>query len=342
MILNKVQYSKAFVRSLQNKPNKQAGNLVAFEYNTQPASPPKKHSLIFVGGLTDGLCSVGYLDDIVNTLEAAQADWSVFSILLSSSYSGYGMADLDSDVAQISDCVDYVCRYKQESSPVNATESPRVVLMGHSTGSQDVMHYITSPKGARCNVDGAILQAPVSDREAMHMIIKDNPTIAPAYDELVTLARKDVSENDGRDTILPHHLVQKIQFFGSKTPVSSYRFLSLASPDSPENPLPDDLFSSDLTDCRLQQTFGTIGSADILRGSLMVLESGNDEGVPQWVSKEKLLERWQNAIQPSHLWHPESGIVPGASHAPGLDQQGPKDDIARRVKVFLEDATRSS
>lgn len=37
----------------------------------------------------------------------------------------------------------------------------KIVIMGHSTGSQDVIHYLLN----RTGVDGGIMQAPVSDRE---------------------------------------------------------------------------------------------------------------------------------------------------------------------------------
>jgi hypothetical protein len=38
--------------------------------------------------------------------------------------------------------------------------------MGHSTGSQDVIHYLTSSSASeRPKVDGGIMQAPASDRE---------------------------------------------------------------------------------------------------------------------------------------------------------------------------------
>jgi hypothetical protein len=43
----------------------------------------------------------------------------------------------------------------------------KVVFMGHSTGSQDVIHYLTSPSDltSRPGVEGGIMQAPASDRE---------------------------------------------------------------------------------------------------------------------------------------------------------------------------------
>lgn len=46
----------------------------------------------------------------------------------------------------------------------------KVVVMGHSTGSQDVIHYLSSPQSddeRRPEVDGGIMQAPASDREGL-------------------------------------------------------------------------------------------------------------------------------------------------------------------------------
>jgi len=49
----------------------------------------------------------------------------------------------------------------------------KIVLMGSSTGCQDVMEYLTGANAAkRPRIDGGILQAPVSDREAIIMSMK--------------------------------------------------------------------------------------------------------------------------------------------------------------------------
>jgi len=41
-----------------------------------------------------------------------------------------------------------------------------IVIMGHSTGSQDVIHYLTSPSYSTLEpVQGGIMQAPASDRQ---------------------------------------------------------------------------------------------------------------------------------------------------------------------------------
>ncbi|KAI9373925.1 hypothetical protein BJX61DRAFT_500912 [Aspergillus egyptiacus] len=155
-----------------------ADRLVAFEYSATRHAKP--HTLLFVGGLGDGLGTVEYLTDIVATLE--DTDWSVFAPVLSSSYGGWGTSELGRDIDEIALCVEYILDHKRSLStdPDAVGSAPKIVIMGHSTGSQDVMQYISTanprapsaqepsrPPIVRPQVDGAILQAPVSDREAI-------------------------------------------------------------------------------------------------------------------------------------------------------------------------------
>ncbi|KAI5305876.1 tyrosyl-tRNA synthetase [Ascosphaera pollenicola] len=141
-----------------------AEKLTAFEFKT--GNKPKPNTLIFIGGLTDGLGSVTLVDDIVKALE--DTEWSIFTVLLSSSYKGFGTSSLDQDVKEIAQCVKYALQYKKET---NGGKEGLVSIMGHSTGSQDVLHYIyTADSEAipdRPQVHGAIMQSPVSDREAV-------------------------------------------------------------------------------------------------------------------------------------------------------------------------------
>ena len=67
-----------------------------------------------------------------------------------------------------------------------------------------------------------------------------------------------------------------MKFGYATTPISCQRFLSIASPESPQSPAEDDLFSSDLGDEQLAKTFGMIGQGGLLRHKLMVLMSGAD------------------------------------------------------------------
>lgn len=190
--------------------------------------------------------------------------------------------------------------------------------MGFSTGCQDVMHYLCSP-GSRPRISGAIIQAPVSDREAILDEINTNPSAKTAYDSAVSIARTTPIENH-KTTIIPTNLTTHLV---GPAPLTVARFLSLVSPDSPAQPGMDDYFSSDLSDQRLLDTFGRIGSVDHLQPSrpeasksILILESGSDAAVPAHIDKELLLARWKTAIESSGRAQssPHSLIVPNAAH----------------------------
>ncbi|BDD56875.1 hypothetical protein MPDQ_003205 [Monascus purpureus] len=327
-----------------------APGLVAYEFKSA-ADVTKPNSIIFVGGLTDGLLTVPYVAELAKALEPT--DWSVFNILLSSSYGGFGVGSLDRDVVEIAQCVNFVRNYKSSK----LSQPGKVVVMGHSTGSQDVLHYLHSPNPLPPNelfepdlehivrpaLDGAILQAPVSDREhLLNTLATGTAQYTPSqlvmcHDQLVEFARRQpYTHHDNVEAILPLSMTAKLGF-PSNVPICGRRFLSLASPDSPAKPSDDDLFSSDLTDKRLHETFGAIASRKLLRTQLMVLYSGNDEYAPQWVDKDKLLQRWRDATNAvEEKWYePGSGVVPGASHNVKGVGEAPQRDLIYRVTRYL-------
>ncbi|KAF7168857.1 hypothetical protein CNMCM5623_001799 [Aspergillus felis] len=326
--------------------------LVAFEYTDGLVRKP--NTLVFIGGLGDGLGTVEYLTDLITALK--YTSWSVFSPILSSSYSGWGMGHLGKDIDEIARCVQYVRDYKQGLFGAGS-----IVIMGHSTGSQDVMHYLScaNPRPrhpvldkdaagepfTRPPVDGAIMQAPVSDREAISWVIRDGTDrdgperMRDIYQRTVARARSTLYEDDNTlDTILPLSVTSRIGY-PSSTPVSSRRFLSLASPDSPEKPEEDDMFSSDLSDDQIQTTFGQLRSRGLLGSKLLVLYSGKDQSVPPWVDKELLLKRWSLAA--GECWDSNSTIIPNASHALSDDDQAePRRILVERVMSYLEDVQK--
>ncbi|KAI9372666.1 hypothetical protein BJX61DRAFT_427373 [Aspergillus egyptiacus] len=291
-----------------------APRLTAFEFNASQRQKP--HSLLFIGGLTDGLYTVPYVQELAKALEPTE--WSVFSLLLTSSYGGWGIGSLDQDVEEIAKCVQYVRDLKRSSG------AGKVVIMGHSTGSQDVLHYLYTANPVTKNpdvdgvvgltrppVDGAIMQAPVSDREAMRPALQGSAEVREAYETLVRFAREQ-----------PARAICPIELSGlvglpPGTPISARRFWSLASPESPEKPAEDDLFSTDLTDQRLEETFGMVGERGLLKGTLVALYSGSDEYALEGCDKEALLKRWKRATDSKGVkkWDDEaSGVIPGASH----------------------------
>jgi hypothetical protein len=304
--------------------------------------------LIFVGGLTDGFCTVPYVSKLAEGLE--ETDWSLFSILLTSSYNGFGTSSLDRDVEELGKCVQFIRDLKADRLPGAPLASGKIAIMGHSTGSQDVLHYLHAPNPlprtnydigleyiVRPELDGAIMQAPVSDREVILATIKsthNSNEVQHAYDQLVNAAKTQPWTADGSDSILPMNTVAKLGLPGD-APLTARRFLSLASPDSPANPSEDDLFSSDLGDKRLEETFGAIGSRGILQSKLCVLYSGSDEYCPSWVDKETLMRRWKQATEAGGAkWDAEtSGVVPGASH--NVQDEG-QTDLVDRVFRYLK------
>lgn len=197
----------------------------------------------------------------------------------------------------------------------------KIVLMGNSTGCQDVLGYC-SYQGSRPIVSGAILQAPVSDREAIQMIY-----LPEDYNRYNALAQQWVKEGRA-DEVLPNYV--SLPFLGARC--TAKRWLDLASP-GPEHAGEDDMFGSDLDAGRLQSTFGVAGRRGV---AMMILFSGNDAFVPLTVNKEALVARMEKAfVDAGGKLGKGSGILPGASHT--VREDGIiRDELHKRVVDFLE------
>lgn len=283
-------------------------------------------------------------------------EWSLFTINLTSAGQAWGVGSLDRDTDEIAQCIQYIKEYKTAKYGL---DSAKVVLMGHSTGSQCILHYLSRPNPhtsqpafdpylehvKRPTLDGALAQAPVSDREAIQWVLKHGigdrspESCQEAYDAMLSFTREAESKGELDGAILPLALTDRI--YPANTPISCRRFLSLVSPYSPAAPGEDDLFSSDLGDEQLAKTFGQIHKIGLLRGKLAMLHSGADQAVPDWVNKEDLLARWGNAADHGgqyQIWDKEhSGVIPGASHALSNDDQAePRRWLCNRVLSYLQ------
>lgn len=286
----------------------QTPRLVAFEHTRAGSSP--QNTLLFIGGLNEGFLTTPYTQTLSATLPPS---YSLVEILLSSSYSGWGHSSITQDVEEMAQCVEYF----QSLRPGGKT-----VLMGNSTGCQDVLHYISS-EGSRPIVEGGILQAPVSDREAIQMIYPQED-----YQRYNDMAQEWVKEGK-EEEMLPNEVTLPI--LGAR--VTARRWLSLASP-GPEHNGEDDMFSSDLEPARFQSTFGVAARRGV---AVMILFSGHDGFVPSTVDKEMLVAKMENAfINAGGKLGSGSGILPGASHT--VKEQGSvREELHKRVKDFLED-----
>lgn len=231
---------------------------------------------------------------------------------LSSSYTGWGTASLQKDASELSDCISYF----------RGIKTGKIVLMGNSTGCQDIIEYLTGAgHETRPSIEGGIIQAPVSDREGLIMMM--DPDL---YRNSCLAAQKMVDEGNG-DEILPKKETGNV----FPAPCTAKRWLSLASPNHDGD---DDFFSSDLNDEQLGKTFGRLKK----RSPLCVLMSGKDEHVPESVNKKGLFERWVEIVKRGEgiVDEVHSGIVHGASHNLGKDGEEIVGELVRRVLGFLE------
>lgn len=285
-------------------------NLTAIEFEVSDTTP--ENFLVFVGGLCDGFLTVPYIKELASaTQKDFGSKWALVQALISSSYHGYGTGSLKRDAEELAKLVEYL-RTKRGNS------SSKVILMGHSTGCQDTMEYLTKYTTTENfkpiqRLDGGILQAPVSDSEA----ITDSKKAAP----LIKLAKNYIDQGRPNE-LLP---VEALEFFFG-SPFSAYRFHSLASQHGD-----DDYFSSYLTSENNLKTFGQI------KCPLLVLYSEKDEFVPESVDKDTLIEQWKSTTQPG-IWSTHSGIIKGATHNVGSKSiAGAVEDVISRVLAFIKD-----
>ncbi|KAF8690442.1 hypothetical protein HU200_040795 [Digitaria exilis] len=217
------------------------------------------HQVIFIGGLTDGLLATDYLEPLSLALEVEK--WSLVQPLLSSSYTGYGISSLEQDALELDQLISYL---------INKENSEGVILLGHSTGCQDIVHYMRTNFACSKAVSGVILQAPVSDREYRATL--------PETAEMIDLAAKMISEGRGMD-LMPREANPDV-------PITAYRYHSLCSYMGD-----DDMFSSDLSEDQLRQRLGHMSTTQC-----QVIFSMGDEYVPEYVDKKALVERLCRAL----------------------------------------------
>eukprot|EP00249_Psilotum_nudum_P010778 c22763_g1_i1 orf=351-1220(+) len=235
-----------------------------FRYGPQPAqvafrSGNFKLQVIFIGGLTDGFFATEYVEPLARALEAEK--WSLVQPLLTSSYVGFGISSLKQDALELEQLVTHL---------INKEASEGVMLLGHSTGCQDIVYYMrTGSPGSRA-VRGAILQAPVSDREYRASL--------PGTAGFIDLAESMIKEGREGD-LMPREACPE-------APISAYRYRSLCAFMGD-----DDMFSSDMTDQQLK-----LRLSHMLRVPCQVIFSMADEYVPDYVDKPALVQRICNAM----------------------------------------------
>ncbi|XP_057992676.1 UPF0613 protein PB24D3.06c-like isoform X4 [Hevea brasiliensis] len=153
---------------------------------------------------------------------------------------------------------------------INKENSEGVVLLGHSTGCQDIVHYMRTNAACSRAVRAAILQAPVSDREYRASL--------PETAAMIDLASTMIAKGRGSE-LMPREA-------DSSSPLTAYRYHSLCAYMGD-----DEMFSSDLSDDQLRTRLGHMCSTPC-----QVICSMADEHVPEYVDKTALVERLCRAM----------------------------------------------
>lgn len=290
-----------------------APQISAFEPSKPLTSSQNTNTLIWIGGLADTYSSVAYPYKLAQSLGPT---WSLVIAALSSTGNSWGTSSIARDAEEIGKIVTYM----RERRP-----SGKVVVMGHSTGCQDCMQYLTGA-GAdqRPHVDGAVLQAPVSDREAIQLELPE-----AFLNEADQLALKLCREKKDKD-VMPNRLTSPV--FG-RTAVSARRWLDISSP-GPDHRGADDFFSSDFDVDRLKESFGKLPA----KTPVLILFSGSEENVSAELNKEALVKKWTGVAKDAgaNIDDTNGGVVPGASHNLNGNPDDVVQDLVRRVLRFVD------
>lgn len=220
--------------------HKYTKKLVAFEHAPPSPSPTAQpqNTLLWIGGLGDGLLTVTYPGTIASSLPPT---WRLAEVLLRSSYNGWATGRLSRDARELGECVAYFRSLRPGG---------KVVLMGHSTGCQDIMEYLVGDGAeARAHVDGVVLQGGVSDREAWRDMLELEAE-REKFEDIVRTAKEMIDSGEERE-IMTFKGNMVAEALGA--PMSAYRTYSLLAKGGD-----DDYFSEDLEEEVLRGTFGRI------------------------------------------------------------------------------------
>ncbi|EFQ93677.1 hypothetical protein CFE70_004790 [Pyrenophora teres f. teres 0-1] len=296
--------------------HKYCKNRIAFEHaasTSTTTTTTTPHTILWVGGLTDGLLTVPYPSQIAKSLPPT---WTLSEVLLSSSYKGWGTGSLTRDARELNECVSYFKKLRP---------GKKVVVMGHSTGCQDIMEYLVGKyHDKREPLDGVILQGGVSDREAWEDFGKEGQAKQDLADAINT-ARELVEKGKGSELLSREGNLVLEEMGG---PLTAYRAYSLLAKGGD-----DDYFSTDLSDEHFAKTFGRIPNTTpvcFLLGEL-------DPYVQERVDRAALLLRWTRIIREGGgvVDDEDGGVVKGAHHNLDGDPEEVVEDLVRRVCGFV-------
>ncbi len=228
-------------------------NILAFvSFNNQKVF--SSNAVVLIPGLTDGMMSMDYTHALNNQL--ISIDYSLVQVNLSTSFYQFGLHTLDTDIEELTIIINYL---------VDRLNFKKIVLLGHSTGCQDILYFLRhSTVDTAKHINAIILQGAVSDR--------DDITIDEQAPALIKEAQS-LYDNGLEDKVLSGG-------FHCDAPITAKRYLSLAGKLSP-----DDMFSVDLTSEEL------IPILTPIKVPAMFCFSEQDEYVPDMVTQKAFSQR---------------------------------------------------
>ena len=139
------------------------------------------NALVLVAGLGQGFLSLKYSAALAEHLRAV--DYDLVLVNLSSSWKQFGFRSLASDTCDLGKLVVFL----------RTLDFAKIVLMGHSTGAQDVLHFLRHAEPEKTNVvSGVMLQGAVSDREGlMHLMTEETAPLIEEAKALVASGKED-------------------------------------------------------------------------------------------------------------------------------------------------------
>lgn len=203
------------------------------------------------------------------------------------------------------------------SFPARTTFSPLTDLT-----NTDPANY--TDHNSRPPINGAILQAGVSDREAWDFLLESPPERASRATVLATAQRLIAAGKEKEIVPREDNIVQK----ELGAPISAYRTNSLLAKGGD-----DDYFSTDLDDATLRASFGRVPK----HVPLMFLLGSEDPFVHPSTDKEALLKRWAGFVKEGggKVDEVHGGIVKGAHHNLDGDPEEVVTDLVDRVVGYL-------
>ncbi|KAJ5073253.1 hypothetical protein M0811_08935 [Anaeramoeba ignava] len=238
---------------VENQIKNQVKNKIKNQIKNQVENQIKNQAIVFIHGLTEGFLSTSYLGILEK--EVTRIGFHFVQFLMRSSYKSAGLETLETDSEDIENLLNFLQK---------KFNCEKFILIGHSTGCQNIVHFLKTKKPSFSLVSHCILQAPVSDRDYI--------TKLPEFDmNSLVFAQKCIERNKKKE-IINQNIFQ--------SPFCAERWFSLCSKEGE-----DDMFSEDLSKEELSEKF-----SQILQNILLVFSS-NDEYVPNLVSYPNLASR---------------------------------------------------